>query len=168
MKTKTKNILIVSSIVVGGVGVFLLIKKLRKPKLSDEEERLLEQMANSNKGGSSSTSSGGGGSSNTPSLSYSVESDKIYKALENWTTDNDEKIIVDTILNFNSSTLKKYYIKKVRLHFKNLEKYFNTKYSSRSGSIGGFSLGYKNPTLKEWLEDDLSDENYAKIKNIVG
>ena len=153
---KTKNILIVSSIVVGGVGVFLLIKKLRKPKLSDEEERLLEQMANSNKGGSSSTSSGGGGSSNTPSLSYSVESDKIYKALENWTTDNDEKIIVDTILNFNSST------------FKNLEKYFNSKYSSRSGSIGGFSLGHKNPTLKEWLEDDLSDENYAKIKNIVG
>lgn len=156
MKTKTKNILIVSSIVVGGVGVFLLFKKLRKPKLSDEEQRLLEQMANSNKGGSSSTSSGGSSSANNPNLSISLESDKIYKALENWTTDNDEKIIVSSIQKFNANS------------FKNLAKYFNTKYSSRSASLGGFSLGFKNPTLKEWLEDDLSEENYAKIKNIIG
>ena len=150
MKTKTKNIIIISSIVAVGVGGYFLINYLLKPKLTDEEKKLIDEMANANKGTDNSSNSGGNSSTDSSNDSsnkvvISIPSDAkiILNGLSGWTTDNDEMVIV--------GVLSKYDKRK----FNQLEKFFNDKYK------------YKQITLKKWLEDDLSDDNYNKIKNLV-
>lgn len=157
MSAKTKNIIIISSIVAVGVGGYFLINYLLKPKLSDEEKQkqLIDEMSNADKGTDNSSNSSSGSSTNTSTdssstsvLSIPTDAKTILDGLSGWTTNNDEKIIVLTVKKYNSKS------------YKELENYFNDKYK-RVARIGMLKM-------TEWIEDDLSDENYNQIKNIVG
>lgn len=157
MTSKAKNIIIISSIVTVGVGGYFLIDYLLKPKLSDEEKQkqLIDEMSNADKGTNNSSNSSSGSSTDTSTdssstsvLSIPTDAKTILDGLSGWTTNNDEKIIVMTVKKYNSKT------------YKSLEKYFNDKYK-RVARIGMLKM-------TEWIEDDLSDENYNQIKNIVG
>tara|TARA_Y100000592_G_scaffold101114_1_gene185624 strand:+ start:14963 stop:15430 length:468 start_codon:yes stop_codon:yes gene_type:complete len=154
MKTKTKNIIIISSIVAVGVGGYFLINYLLKPKLTDEEKKLIEEMGNANKGTDNSSSSSSDSStdtssdsSNTNMLSLPSDAKIILNGLSGWTTDNDEALIVSTVLKYNSK------------NYKELENYFNNTYKRVPR--------YRMLKMTEWIEDDLSDDNYNKIKNIM-
>lgn len=151
METRTKNIIIVSSVVVVGVTAYFVINNfIKKPKLTDEEKELLEEMeaqngsgANSNNGNSGSNSSSSNNTNNTTDSLLSADAKIILYGLSGWTTDNDEKLIVNVIKKYNKETFKK------------LESFFNKKYK------------YKQTPLQEWLEEDLSDENFNQIKKII-
>ena len=156
MSAKTKNIIIISSIVAVGVGGYFLINYLLKPKLSDEEKQkqLIDEMSNADKGTDNSSNSSSGSSTNTSTdssstsvLSIPTDAKTILDGLSGWTTNNDEKIIVLTVKKYNSKS------------YKELENYFNDKYK-RVARIGMLKM-------TEWIEDDLSDENYNQIKDIV-
>ena len=159
MNTKTKNILIITSVVAVGIGGYFggkfLLNKLLKPKLNEDEKQLIEQMESANKGGVGNNS----GSSNSNTSSSSNNSNKgvnqipndaqiILDGLRGWTTDNDEKIIVSTVQKYNPTS------------YKQLENHFNTKFA-RIPRV-------RMLKMSEWIEDDLSDDNFEKIKNIVG
>ena len=150
MKTKTKNIIIISSVVAVGVGGYFLVNYLLKPKLTDEEKKLIEEMSKANKGDGGTSSSGSGGDTDTSTdsstkVNVSIPSDAkiILNALSGWTKDNDEMIIVGILSKYNSD------------NFKELESYFNKEYK------------YKQTPLRRWLDDDLSDENLNKINKVL-
>ena len=111
-------------------------------------------MANANKGSGSSSNSSSSSSTDSSNDSSnkvvtSIPSDAkiILNGLSGWTTDNDESLIVSTVLKYNSKS------------YKDLEAYFNDKYKRVAR--------YRMLKMTEWIEDDLSDDNYNKIKNIV-
>lgn len=153
MNTKTKNIVIITSVVAVGVASYFAVNHfVKKPKLSDEEKKLLAEMEA--KGGSSGNTTNGSSNSNTNSGSNSntttdsvllSDAKIILRGLVGWTTDNDEKVILLTLNKYNKDS------------FKALKKTFNKAY----GKMG------KSYELSTWLEDDLSDENYNKIRKIV-
>jgi hypothetical protein len=80
-------------------------------------------------------------------LSLPSDAKIILNGLSGWTTDNDEALIVSTVLKYNSK------------NYKELENYFNNTYKRVPR--------YRMLKMTEWIEDDLSDDNYNKIKNIV-
>lgn len=136
---KKKVIIIVSSIVALGAGALLVRPYIRKRKKGDPI--------------SSSTSS----NTNTGVVGPIVDSNKIksdaqkiYSALNLWTTSNDEKVVVEIIKTYIPST------------YKQLEKHFNQEYKFKVGN------SIENDPLRDWLEEDLSEENFNQIKGIVG
>ena len=151
MKARTKNVIIVSSVIAVGVTAYIVINNfIKKPKLSNEEKELLEEMEakngsgnNSNNGNSGSDSSSSNNTNNTTDSVLSANAQIILNGLSGWTTDNDEKLIVNVIKKYNKETFKK------------LESFFNKKYK------------YKQTPLQEWLEEDLSDENFNQIKKTI-
>ena len=154
MNKKTKNIIIISSIVAIGVGGYFLVNYLLKPKLTDEEKKLIEEMSKANKSDGGTFSSGSDSSTDTSSDFDSKTIDTIpsdakiiLNGLSGWTTDNDEALILSTVLKYNSKS------------YKDLEAYFNDKYKRVPR--------YRMLQMTEWIEDDLSDDNYNKIKNIL-
>ena len=141
-----KIIIAVSALVTIGAGTLLVRNFIKNDKNSDSSKT---------RGGSSGGSRGGSTSDGNNATSIGMaeikgDAQKIYSALNLWTTDNDEKIIVERISKYSPSAFKK------------LEKWFNQEFEFKVGN------SIKNDPLKEWLEEDLSDENYEKIRSIVG
>jgi hypothetical protein len=143
---KKDIIIAISAFTAIGVGAILLRNYLKKNG----------KKANPSKGGRGSASGSRGGSTDDDRDATSVsmseiksDAEKIYSALNLWTTDNDEKIIVDRISKYSKSDFVK------------LEKLFNQEYEFKVGNA------IKNYPLREWLEEDLSDENYSKISTII-
>lgn len=158
MEKRIKNIVIVSSVVAVGVTAYFVINNfIKKPNLTNEEKELLEKMEAQNRSGGNANNSNSGSNSsssnntNNPSDTLlSSDAKIILYGLNGWTTDNDEKLIVTVIKRYNKETFKK------------LESYFNTqnKYKGNTSMLG--------TPLKEWLEDDLSNDNFNQIKKIIG
>jgi len=146
---KKTIIISVSALVFIGAGT-LLVRHYLKKKKNDKD-------TDSSKTDGSSTDGSRGGDSDsgidTSTMSISKikgDAEKIYSALNLWTTDKDEMIIVEIIGNYSPSSFKK------------LEKLFNQDYQYKIGDR------IKNDRLKDWLEEDLSEENFDKIRSILG
>lgn len=150
MNTKTKNIIIISSIVAVGVGGYFLVNYLLKPKLTDGEKKLIEEMSKANKGDGGESSSGSGSNTNNSNnsgdknpISIPTDAKIILSKLSGWTTDSDENFIVTILSKYDKKT------------FKDLESFFNVEYK------------YKQTPLRKWLDTDLSDDNFNKIKRVL-
>lgn len=151
MTTKTKNIIIISSIVTIGISAYFTINYFitKKPKLTDEEKKLLEEMARGSKRGGDTTNNnngsntnGGNNSNNQSPSSILDDANNIFQALAGWTTDKEELKIVEIIKKYNRSSIN------------NLREVFATRFKRFN-------------SLDVWLDDDLSESNLDKLKNIL-
>ena len=147
MEKSTKVVIIVSSIVAVSSALLLILKPFKK---KNENSNSGKTGSGSSSGSSSGSTNNGGNASNTGSAKIKTDAQKIYKALNLWTTDADEKQIVSIIKQYNPSS------------YKQLEKHFNKEYKFKVGN------SIENDPLKVWLKEDLSDSNFDEIKSILG
>lgn len=145
-----KKIIVISTIVVGLSSAALLVRYFINKKKKNENSNSGKTGSGSSNGSRGGSTNNGGNASNIGSAKVKTDAQKIYKALNLWTTDADEKEIVSIIKEYNPSS------------FKQLEKHFNKEYKFKVGN------SIENDPLKVWLKEDLSDSNFDEIKSILG